>query len=231
MNIKCLIVEDEPLAVDIIRDFISQVPFLQLVAVCNDAFSAMEVLKKETIDLIFLDIHLPKLKGLDFLSTLKKPPMVVITTAYHEFALKSYEYNVIDYLLKPIEFGRFMMAISKVLDRNILVEPTTRNGNEKPSLFVTVNKRKIRIAFDQILYIESQRENIKIVTEDKTIQTRYLISDIESELPSGFLRIHRSFIINIEKIEAFDSATVEIGKKEIPIGRSYKDFVLAKLSG
>lgn len=232
MNIKCLIVEDEPLAVDIISDFISQVPFLQLVAVCNDAFSAMEVLKKETIDLIFLDIHLPKLKGLDFLSTLKKPPMVVITTAYHEFALKSYEYNVIDYLLKPIEFSRFMMAISKVIDRNILVEPIISSGsNEKPSLFVTVNKKKIRIAFDQILYIESQRENIKIVAEDKTIQTRYLISDIESVLPNGFLRIHRSFIINIEKIEAFDSATIEIGKKEIPIGRSYKDFVLAKLGG
>ncbi len=232
MNIKCLIVEDEPLAVDIISDFISQVPFLQLVSVCNDAFSAMEVLKKETIDLIFLDIHLPKLKGLDFLSTLKKPPMVVITTAYNEFALKSYEYNVIDYLLKPIEFSRFMMAISKVIDRNTLAEPIiSSTSNEKPSLFVTVNKKKIRIAFDQILYIESQRENIKIVTEDKTIQTRYLISDIESELPSGFLRIHRSFIINIEKIEAFDSATIEIGKKEIPIGRSYKDFVLARLGG
>ena len=232
MNIKCLIVEDEPLAVDIISDFISQVPFLQLVSVCNDAFSAMEVLKKETIDLIFLDIHLPKLKGLDFLSTLKKPPMVVITTAYNEFALKSYEYNVIDYLLKPIEFSRFMMAISKVIDRNTLAEPIiSSTSNEKPSLFVTVNKKKIRIAFDQILYIESQRENIKIVTEDKTIQTRYLISDIESELPNGFLRIHRSFIINIEKIEAFDSGTIEIGKKEIPIGRSYKDFVLAKLGG
>ena len=232
MNIKCMIVEDEPLAVDIIRDFISQVPFLQLVLVCNDAFSAIEVLKKETIDLIFLDIHLPKLKGLDFLSTLKKPPMVVITTAYHEFALKSYEYNVIDYLLKPIEFSRFMMAISKVIDRNTVAGPTTsKASNEKPSLFVTVYKKKIRIAFDQILYIESQRENIKIVTEDKIIQTRYLISDIESELPSGFLRIHRSFIINIEKIEAFDSAAIEIGKKEIPIGRSYKDFVLSKLGG
>jgi len=230
MNIKCLIVEDEPLAVDVISDFIKQVPFLQLVSVCNDAFSAMEVLKTETIDLIFLDIHLPKLKGLDFLSTLKKAPMVIITTAYHEFALKSYEYNVIDYLLKPIEFSRFMIAISKVIDRNNVVEPNHNNVlNEKPSLFVTVNKKKIRIAFDQILYIESQRENIKIVTEDRVILTRYVISDIENELPAGFLRIHRSFIINTEKIEAFDATCIEIGRKEIPIGRSYKDFVLAKL--
>jgi response regulator of citrate/malate metabolism len=127
MKIKCIIIEDEPLAVEILQDFIGEVPFLELIAVCNDAFEAMQVLKDQKVDLIFLDLHLPKLKGLDFLGTLKSPPMVIITTAYNDFAVRSYEYNVLDYLLKPIEFSRFMVAINKVIDQrnsknNLIVE-------------------------------------------------------------------------------------------------------------
>ena len=129
---SCIIVEDEPLAVDIIKDFIAEVPFLELVAICNDAFAAMKVLKEQEIDLMFLDIHLPKLKGLDFLKTLKSPPIIIITTAYSDFAVSSYEYNVLDYLLKPIEFSRFMIAINKVIEqnnraKNLFLEPKNEN--------------------------------------------------------------------------------------------------------
>jgi DNA-binding LytR/AlgR family response regulator len=229
MKIKCIIIEDEPLAVEILQDFIGEVPFLELIAVCNDAFEAMQVLKDQKVDLIFLDLHLPKLKGLDFLSTLKSPPMVIITTAYNDFAVRSYEYNVLDYLLKPIEFSRFMVAINKVIDQrnsknNLIVEQ--KNDSEITELYFNVNKKKARIQLDTILFIESQKENIKIVTKDKTIITRYLISDLEKELPQNkFIRIHRSFIVALSKIDFIDSNDVEIAGKELPIGRNYKDFV------
>jgi DNA-binding LytR/AlgR family response regulator len=233
MNIKCIIVEDEPLAVDVIKDFIAEVPFLELIAICNDAFAAMKVLQEQEIELMFLDIHLPKLKGLDFLKTLKSPPIIIITTAYSDFAVSSYEYNVLDYLLKPIEFSRFMIAINKVIEqnnraKNLFLEP--KNENEIDELYFTVNKKKARIQLDSILYIESQKENIKIVTENKTIITRYLISDIEKELPKQkFLRIHRSFIVALSKIDFIDANDVEIRGKEIPIGRNYKNFVLSTI--
>lgn len=227
MNIKCIIVEDEPLAVDVLRDFIAEVPFLDLIAVCNDAFVAMQVLKDHTVELIFLDIHLPKLKGLDFLGTLKNPPQVIVTTAYHDFAVKSYEYNVLDYLVKPIEFSRFMIAVNKVIEhRNYKKEIVPASTPEASDLYFTVNKKKARVPMDSILYIESQKESVKIVTSEKIIVTRYLMSSLENELPPDkFIRIHRSFIVAKSKIDFIDANDVEIAGKEIPIGRNYKDFV------
>ncbi len=233
MKIKCIIIEDEPLAAEVIKDFIAQVPFLELVTTCSDAFSAMQILNEKKIDLMFLDIHLPKLKGLDFLSTLKTPPMAIITSAYHEFALKSYEHSVIDYLLKPIEFSRFMIAVNKAIDRNNTAEAkiATIVNNNNSVLYFTVDKKKARIVLDSILYIESQRENVIVVTKNKTIITRYTITDLEKELPvSHFIRIHRSFIINKDKVEFINSHDVEIAGKEIPIGRSYKKHVLSLIS-
>jgi len=229
MKVKCLIVEDEPLAVEILQDFIGQVPFLELVSACNDAICAMEVLKEKAIDLMFLDIHLPKLKGLDFLSTLKNPPQVIITTAYHEFAVKSYEYSVLDYLMKPIEFSRFMVAVQKALPNQAPATGTTSVKTEQEELYFTVNKKKARVLLKSVLYIESQKEYIKIVMEDRTVTTRYTISDLENELPEDFIRIHRSFIVSKSKIDFFDSQDVEIKGKQIPIGRNYRDYVKAKL--
>ena len=229
MKINCIIIEDEPLAVEIIKDFITEVPFLELIAICNDAFVAMQVLNVQKIDLIFLDLNLPKLKGLDFLNTLKSPPMIIITTAYNDFAVRSYEYNVLDYLLKPIEFSRFMVAVNKVIEPKNLKDNFIVSQNKKleiNEIYFNVNKKKVRIQLDQILYVESQKENIKIVCEDKTIITRYLISDIEKELPQNkFIRIHRSFIVSLSKINLLDSNDVEVAGKELPIGRNYKDFV------
>lgn len=233
MNIKCIIVEDEPLAVDVLKDFIAEVPFLELIAVCPDAFAAMQVLNNFTVEMMFLDIHLPKLKGLDFLGTLKNPPHTIVTTAYNDFAVKSYDYNVLDYLVKPIEFSRFMIAVNKAIDEHSsikrkarLVEPFSNNAD----FYFTVNKRKAKVAIDSILYIESVKENVKVVTTDKTIFTRYLISNLEKELPADkFIRIHRSYIVAKSKIDFIDANDVEIAGKEIPIGRNYKDFVFKSL--
>lgn len=228
MNLTCIIVEDEPLATEIMVDFISHVPFLKLEKTCSDAIAAMKILNEKKIDLIFLDIHLPKLKGLDFLSTLRNPPMVIVTTAYHQFAVKSYEYNVLDYLLKPIEFSRFMIAVQKAAlhanKENITVEEIKNDG-----LFFTVNKKKARVSFHSIIYIESQRENVKIVTESNVFQTRIAISELERQLPDSFLRIHRSYIVAIPKISFVDAQEVEILGKFLPIGRSYKSSVNAAL--
>lgn len=229
MNLKCIIVEDEPLAVEVMEDFIHQIPFLQLEAVCNDAICAMQTLKEKQIDLMFLDIHLPKLKGLDFLATLKNPPKVIITTAYHEFAVKSYDYDVLDYLMKPIEFSRFMIAVQKALPVNP-VQALSQNPVSQ-DLFFSVNKKKARVPLNSILYIESQRENIRIVMEDREIVTRYSMSDLEKELPEDFIRVHRSFIVAKSKIDFFDMHDVEIKGKQIPIGRNYRDFVRIALNG
>lgn len=224
--IKCMIVEDEPLAVEIMEDYIAQVPFLQLEAVCNDAICAMQALREKEINLMFLDIHLPKLKGLDFLATLKNPPKVIITTAYHEFAVKSYEFSVLDYLMKPIEFSRFIVAVQKALPEN-MYEFTSKSIDK--DLFFSVNKKKARVPLKSILYIESQRENIRIVMEDREIITRYSISELDKELPDDFLRIHRSFIVAKSKIDFFDMQDVEIKGKQLPIGRNYRDFVRVSL--
>ncbi len=227
MNLKCIIVEDEPLAVNIMKDYIQQIPFLELIAVCNDAISAMQKLNENEIDLIFLDLHLPKIKGLDFLSAIKNPPKVIITTAYHEFAVESYQYQVLDYLLKPIAFERFVAAVQKALPAASRTE--SQITNEPEFLFFTVNKKRAKIQVNEILYIESQKENIKIVLKERTIITRHSISDLEKTLPSYFIRIHRSFIISKSKIDFFDSQSVEIQGNQIPIGRSYKDYIKSLL--
>ena len=228
---NCMIVEDEPLAAEVLQDYVLQVPFLNLKGICTDALFAMELLQKEKIDLIFLDIHLPKLKGLDFLKTLKDPPQVIITTAYHEYALKGYEYNVLDYLLKPIEFNRFLMAVNK-LPVSLSPEPATNEFNNpvREYLFFNVSKKKVRIFFDEILYIESLKEYVRVVTKEKTIITKFQLGQVEELLSkNNFLRIHRSFIVAKDKVDAFTATDVEINNKQIPIGRSYKELVEAAL--
>ncbi|MFC4687395.1 LytR/AlgR family response regulator transcription factor [Epilithonimonas pallida] len=223
MNLKCIIIEDEPLAVNVMKDYIQQIPFLELIAVCNDAISAMQKLSEHQIDLMFLDLHLPKVKGLDFLAAIKNPPKVIITTAYHEFAVESYKYQVLDYLLKPIEFERFVTSVLKALP--VDSKSDNQKTNEPEFLFFTVNKKRTKIQVSEILYIESQKENIKIVLREKTIITRHSISELEKTLPSDFIRIHRSFIISKNKIDTFDSQSVEIQNKSIPIGRNYKNYI------
>lgn len=229
---NCLIVEDEPLAAEVLEDYINQVPFLQLVAKCNDAIYALETLQKEKIDLIFLDIHLPRIKGIDFIKTLSNSPKIIITSAYQEYALQGYELNVVDYLLKPIEFSRFLMAVNKLKHLNEIdqVNNATSIASERAYLFFNVSKKKVKMFLDEILYIESLKEYVRIISRDKAILTKFQLGEIEDLLEkNNFLRIHRSFIVAKNKIDAFSATDVEINGKQIPIGRSYKELVIASL--
>jgi len=224
---NCLIVEDEPLAAEVLQDYISQIPFLTCKAVCRDALYAIQILQKEKIDVLFLDIHLPKIKGFDFLKTLQNPPQVIITTAYREYALDGYELNVVDYLLKPISFNRFFTAVNKLKNEPAQnTEPAIQDLPEQPYLLININKKRIKIAENDILFIESRKEYVSIVTSEHSYLTKCTLNKMEQQLQNNrFLRIHRSFLVAIDSINAFNAITVEINKHKLPIGRSYRKIV------
>lgn len=229
-KITCIIVEDEPLAVKVLVDYVQQVPFLQLEATFKDAILATEWLRDHAVDLIFLDIHLPKLKGMDFLKTLTSPPSVIITTAYHQYAVEGFNLNVTDYLLKPFEFERFIAAVNKVKTRQVAAaageEPRSADTAAKDFIYLNVQKKKVKVLFADILYIESQREYIRIVTTKKEFLSKIGTHEIEELLPAGkFKRIHRSFIVSLDKIEAYNAESVEINGISIPVGRGYRDVI------
>lgn len=225
-KIKCIVIEDEPLATEILVEYIEQIPFLELQGTFKDAVEATEFLRNNPTDLMFLDIHLPKIKGMAFLKTLTNPPAVIITTAYHQYALEGFELNVTDYLLKPIEFERFFNAVNKV---NKLHKPLTTAGDvksEKDHLYITADQKKVRILFSELLYIESQKEYIKIVTTSKTYLSRMGTSEIEELLPPHrFKRVHRSYIIALDKIVSYSSDEVQLKNATIPIGRAYRGIL------
>jgi len=225
-KIKCIIIEDEPLAVKVLADYVAQVPFLQLEGSFKDAILATEWLRTNEVQLLFLDIHLPKLKGIAFLKTLVKQPAVIITTAYHQYAVEGFDLNVTDYLLKPIEFERFLIAVNKVSVTNDNHKPITEADEVKDYLFLTVQKKKVKILFSEIYYVESQREYIKVVTEKKEFISRISTHEIEDLLPGHiFKRIHRSFIISIKKLESYTAESAEVNGVSIPIGRGYRDII------
>jgi two-component system, LytTR family, response regulator len=225
-KIKCIIVEDEPLAVKILADYISQVPFLDLKASFKDAILATEWLRENSVDLIFLDIHLPKLKGLAFLKTISNPPSVIITTAYHQYAVEGFNLSVTDYLLKPFEFERFLIAVNKVKTSRKEFDQLTVDEQARDFIFLNVQKKKVRILFSEIVYIESQREYIRIVTTKKEYLSKIATHEIESVLPPNkFKRIHRSFIISLDKINSYTSEEVEVNGVPIPIGRDYRGVI------
>jgi DNA-binding LytR/AlgR family response regulator len=229
---NCLIIEDEPLAAEVLKDYIQQVPFLNLTDHCTDAFYAMDILQKFDIDLVFLDIHLPKMKGLDFIKILKKPPRVIITSAHQEYAIQAFEFNVIDYLLKPVEFSRFLMAVNKMEQNRevILPAPGMPKSSERLHLFFTVGKKRVKVFLDEILYIESIKEYVRVTSKTKSVLTKFKLSEIEGLLAeNNFIRIHRSFIVAKDKIEAFSASEVEVSGKQLPIGRSYRELVTLNL--
>ena len=233
-KLKCIIIEDEPLAVKILSDYIVQVPFLELQGTFKDAILATDYLRHTATELIFLDIHLPKLKGMAFLKTLTHPPAVIITTAYHQYAVEGFNLNVTDYLLKPFEFERFLIAVNKVKTAQPAYAKASAGEREKQApnesqeikdhLFLNVQKKKVKILFSEILYIESQLEYIRIVTTKKVYLSKMSTHEIGVLLPANlFKRIHRSFIISISKLESYTADMVEINGVAIPIGRSYRD--------
>jgi two-component system, LytTR family, response regulator len=225
-NIKCIVVEDEPLAVKVLSDYILQVPFLELQGTFKDAILATDYLRHNNTDLIFLDIHLPKLKGMAFLKTLTHPPAVIITTAYHQYAVEGFDLNVTDYLLKPFEFERFLIAVTKV--KTIQKEKQQPNEREelKDFIFLNTERKKVKILFSEIVYIESQREYIKIVTTKREYISKMSTHEIEDLLPPNlFKRIHRSFIVSISRIESYTAEIVEVNGVSIPVGRGYRDIL------
>ena len=234
MVLRCVIVEDEPLAAEILAEYVEQTPFLMLTHICNDAIQALDVVRQNPVDVLFLDINLPKLNGLDFLKTLLHQPQVIITSAYHEFAVEGFDLQVIDYLLKPIEYSRFTKAVNKLLqpqrlsDVSAPAKPAPKSI--RPYYFFTVNKRSVKIYLDEILFIESLKDSVAIVTKSKAYNTHYQLGELEELLRrDNFLRIHRSFLVAIDKIESFSAAEMEIGDRTLPIGRSHKAYVMERL--
>ena len=228
-NIKCIIIEDEPLAVKILTDYILQVPFLELQGTFKDALLATGFLRHTATNLIFLDIHLPKLKGMSFLRTLSNPPAVIITTAYHQYAVEGFNLNVTDYLLKPFDFERFLVAVTKVRAGQTAKQEPAEDTGSKDFVFINVQKKKVKIFFSEIVYIESQREYIKITTTSNEYVSKMSTHEIEAILPANlFLRVHRSFIVSIRRIESYTAEMIEINGVSIPIGKGYRDG-MAKL--
>ncbi|WP_118951565.1 LytR/AlgR family response regulator transcription factor [Taibaiella helva] len=233
---RCLVVDDEPLAAGILRKYIGQLEDLELVATCGDAFEAMSLLQREPIDLMFLDIQLPGLTGIGLLKALSRPPAVVLTTAYREYAIEGFELQVLDYLVKPVPFERFLAAVNRFY---ALYRPPTRlpatmpppgAAQEHAFLYLKADKKMIKVFLKDISYIESLKDYVRVRTADKVIITYQRISTLEAQLPATmFLRIHRSFIVAIDKISAFNMTAIEVGDTELPIGRQYKNQVLKAL--
>ena len=233
-KINCIIVDDEPIARDILETFVAKMSNLQLKKSCKNVMEAFEIINSENIDLIFLDIHMPEVSGLTLAKSIPKKTKIIFTTAYREYAVDGFNLQAVDYLLKPISFDRFMQAVQKYFDTipDKRTEILEEKSEEKSDfIFVRSERKMVKINFDDILYIESLSDYVKIHLQEKTIVTRETITNIEAKLPNNpFLRIHRSYIVSLKKIDSFTNEFIEINKKALPISRSYKEIVLQKLS-
>lgn len=227
MNYKCVIVDDEELARELIATHLSHLKEFELIASCENALEARSVLQKEQVDLLFLDIEMPLLKGTDFFKSLSRKPKVIFTTAFRNYAVEGFELNAVDYLLKPILFDRFIVAIEKFLELSKI--NFTQFADRKSHVFIQSNKKNIKIQLDEVLYIESLKDYIQIHFPDDKLMIKYSISRFEEQLDRRFFRVHRSFIVNTDKVTAFTKNDIEIGQIEIPIGSSYKNLVLTRL--
>ncbi|HEY9044920.1 MAG TPA: LytTR family DNA-binding domain-containing protein [Ohtaekwangia sp.] len=229
---KCILVDDEPLAIEILESYVNKIDQLEIAGTFRNAVSAFAFIQQHPVDLIFLDIQMPKLSGIDFLRSLKNPPKVIFTTAFRDYALDGFELEVVDYLLKPIPFERFLKAVAKVLHQPAPLPAAAKAESTGDSfVYFKVDKKMIKTKMADILYIESIKDYVKVKTSEKEIITQQKISYLEESLPSEqFLRIHRSFIVNVEQIDAYSATDVEIGKHFVPIGRNYKNDVMKILA-
>jgi len=225
MTWKCLIADDEPPAIKIIEKYISMVEGLELAGACQNAFEVMHFLKSQHIDLIFLDINMPKLSGISLIKTLPEPPKIIFTTAYKEFAAKAFDLDAIDYLVKPVSFERFLKAVNKLSRHDLTTIKNETIARQDGFLYFRVNRKMMKVFLADILYIESLKDYIKIYCRNgPPLLVRQPMTVVEAMLPSlSFARIHRSFIVSIDQVTAFTARDVEIGDIEIPIGRLYSD--------
>jgi DNA-binding LytR/AlgR family response regulator len=232
MKIKCIIIDDEPLAIKVIKNHLNEFENIELVATFNTPIAALPDIESNEIDVIFLDINMPKMSGLDFLRTLTNRPHIVITTAYREYAVESFDLDVLDYLVKPIPFGRFLKAVNKVYNRINLEKDklSDKSFREDPYIFLKVDKKLMKIKLNDILYIESLKDYIKVNTALGDYLVHKSMTSISEELPDeNFIRIHRSFTIAINKITAVEGNSVEIANRRIPIGRNYLQSAKQKI--
>lgn len=236
MKTKCLIVDDEPLARELIRGHVEKLENFEVVAECSDAMKALNVLREKQVDLIFMDIQMPQITGIEFLKTLKHPPKVIITTAYREFALDGFELDVVDYLIKPITFERFLKSVNKYYqisqeDVHVIPGNSAEKSMDESFIYVKENKKVVKVYLSEIRYIEGLSEYVQVYTDKRKIITKTSMSQMEEKLPGeSFLRIHKSFIVSLNRIEAFTANTIEVQGKELPIGRSFKNGVLSALN-
>jgi DNA-binding LytR/AlgR family response regulator len=237
-KIRCLVVDDEPPAREILKQHIAGVDALELAGTCANAVEAISFLKDYPIDLIFLDIQMPQLLGTNFIRTLKSPPKVIFTTAFRKYALEGFELDAVDYLLKPISFERFLKGINKVLQIGAVTEHNAvavdKDNQKEPAssfLYFRADRKMVKIFFHDILFIEALKDYIKIVTRGKTIVTKYVLTTLAELLPPDeFLRIHKSYIVAINKIESFNADTIQVASHELSIGRLYKNEVIRLLN-
>ncbi len=230
--IQCIIVDDEPVAREVLQNHLSKIDAVNVIKDCKSAIEAFSVINTEKIDLIFLDINMPEISGLSFAKSINKDIKIIFTTAYREYAVDGFDLQAVDYLLKPISLDRLSQAINKYFNENIpvqIVEASEFIHEKTKSFFVRAERKMVKVNFDEILFIESLSDYIKIHLVDKSVVTRETISNIEAKLPQkDFIRVHRSFIVSLANVTSFTSELVDIGKKQIPISRSYRTAVLAK---
>ena len=228
MKIRCLIIDDEPLAINVIKKFLQEFQYAELVGTCESAMEAFSYVTDNPVDLLFLDINMPTINGLDFLKSLKSPPLVIITSAYRDYAVDGFELNVLDYLVKPISFQRFLTAMDKAssaMREKQKAEIPVVNVQEKNKsfIFLKVDKKMVKIYLDEILYIESLKDYVRIRTVYEDLVTHQNLNSMAKILPSdNFLRIHKSYTIAIDKVKSIEGNCVEIATKLIPIGRNYR---------
>lgn len=232
--IRCLVVDDEPLALDILEDYISKVPFLTLVKTTTSAIEGLSLVQSDAVDLVFLDVQMPELTGIQFLKIINGKCDVILTTAYSQYALDGYELDVVDYLLKPIAFDRFYKAAQKVLqisgnNQTVLPEPASIPNNHD-FIFVKTEHKIQKIYLDDILYIEGLKDYISIFTKNERIITLQNMKKMEASLPSkSFIRVHKSYIIALGKIESIERSRIQIGDKTIPIGDTYREYFFKQI--
>lgn len=230
---KCLIVDDEPMARDVIRHYIESLPSLCITGEFGNAIDAMLFMQDSPVDLIFLDIRMPQLNGTDFVRSLRNVPKIIFTTAHKEYAHEGFELDVVDYLLKPIRFDRFLRAVNKALPHRQqepdpgIISLTPENKFATPFMYVRVDRKMVKVFMDDILYIESDKDYVKIFSTNATVVTRQTISSVEAMLGKNkFIRIHRSFIVSLDKIKSFSNEIVTIANKDLPIGKLYRNGFL-----
>ncbi len=230
--VKCMIVDDEPMARDVIRHYVESIPSLLVKGEFGNAIDAIVFLQDNPVDIIFLDIRMPQLTGTDFVRSLRNVPKIIFTTAHKEYALEGFELDVVDYLLKPIRFDRFLRAVNKAFpQRPNELDPGVPSGHEStfasPFMYVRVDRKMVKVLMDEILYVESDKDYVKIFTTKETLITRQTISSVEAMLgKSKFFRIHRSFIVSLDKIRSFSNEMVTIDNVELPIGKLYRNSFL-----